>query len=265
VTTDSNTNAAEKSMSIRECLDAVHKAGGNAWDKVADPDGFIRWMRGSDDPKDVAAADQAMQSMPVQSPASAPEQASVGAETTTGWKVEDHGADGMIVRDPSGMERSRIGSFTMAMVHLAMVLEEHDKLRAALTQLPRQSEDGQELFYSVYVHEQGHKLWQADLLRPRRRSSLDARPGREGRGGRKMKWVASAWIEDSDTALVASVRKYGVRAMAGKIGLSPGMVSRWIRSRTGMGQNHVKHLLRAIKKPSAPPPTGADGEGEGRG
>jgi hypothetical protein len=163
VTTDSNTNAAEKSMSIRECLDAVHKAGGNAWDKVADPDGFIRWMRGSDDPKDVAAADQAMQSMPVQSPASAPEQASVGAETTTGWKVEDHGADGMIVRDPSGMERSRIGSFTMAMVHLAMVLEEHDKLRAALTQLPRQSEDGQELFYSVYVHEQGHKLWQADF------------------------------------------------------------------------------------------------------
>jgi hypothetical protein len=157
-------------MSIRECLDAVHKAGGNAWDKVADPDGFIRWMRGSDDPKDVAAAEQAMQSMPAQSPASAPEQAqprtqaeacqqpwvltpegarnmeemtqaapeqaSVGAETTTGWKVEDHGADGMIVRDPSGMERSRIGSFTMAMVHLAMVLEEHDKLRAALSPRP---------------------------------------------------------------------------------------------------------------------------------
>jgi hypothetical protein len=80
VTTDSNTNAAEKPMSIRECLDAVHKAGGDAWDKVADPDGFIRWMRGSDDPKDVAAAEQAMQSMPAQSPASAPEQASVGAE-----------------------------------------------------------------------------------------------------------------------------------------------------------------------------------------
>jgi hypothetical protein len=80
VTTDSNTNAArEKPMSIRECLDAVHKAGGHAWDKVADPDGFIRWMRGSDDPKDVAAAEQAMQSMPAQSPASAPEQASVGA------------------------------------------------------------------------------------------------------------------------------------------------------------------------------------------
>jgi hypothetical protein len=81
MTTDSNTNAAEKPMSIRECLDAVHKAGGNAWDKVADPDGFIRWMRGSDDPKDVAAADQAMQSMPAQSPASAPEQASAGAAT----------------------------------------------------------------------------------------------------------------------------------------------------------------------------------------
>jgi hypothetical protein len=75
VTTDSNTNAAEKPMSIRECLDAVHKAGGDAWDKVADPDGFIRWMRGSDDPKDVAAAEQAMQSMPAKSPASAPEQA----------------------------------------------------------------------------------------------------------------------------------------------------------------------------------------------
>jgi methylphosphotriester-DNA--protein-cysteine methyltransferase len=80
-----------------------------------------------------------------------------------------------------------------------------------------------------------------------------------------MKWVASAWIEDSDAVLVASVRKYGVRAIAAEIGLSPGMLSRWIRRRTGMGQNHVKHLLRAIKKPSTPPPTGAAGEGEGRG
>jgi hypothetical protein len=83
VTTDSNTNAAEKPMSIRECLDAVHKAGGNAWDKVADPDGFIRWMRGSDDPKDVAAAEQAMQSMPAQSPASAPEHAKAQPRSCT--------------------------------------------------------------------------------------------------------------------------------------------------------------------------------------
>jgi hypothetical protein len=107
MTTDSDTNAAEKPMSIRECLDAVHKAGGNAWDKVADPDGFIRWMRGSDDPKDVAAADQAMQSMPAQSPASAPEQASVGAEAieklpryTVGyWSLKDDPQGNLLRRD----------------------------------------------------------------------------------------------------------------------------------------------------------------------
>jgi IS30 family transposase len=68
-----------------------------------------------------------------------------------------------------------------------------------------------------------------------------------------MKWIASAWIEDSDAALVASVRKYGVRAIAAEIGLSPGMISRWLRRRTGMGQNNVKHLLRGVNKAKASP------------
>jgi NTP pyrophosphatase (non-canonical NTP hydrolase) len=107
MTTDSNTNAAEKPMSIRECLDAVHKAGGHAWDKVADPDGFIRWMRGSDDPKDVAAAEQAMQSMPAQSPAPTLACSGAGAEAieklpryTVGyWSLKDDPQGNLLRRD----------------------------------------------------------------------------------------------------------------------------------------------------------------------
>jgi hypothetical protein len=49
------------------------------------------------------------------------------------------------------------------------------------------------------------------------------------------------------------VNEYGVRAIAAEIGLSPGMISRWLRRRTGMGQNNVKHLLRAVNKAKASP------------
>jgi hypothetical protein len=132
MTTDSNTNAA-RMQRAREALIA---------DMLTFQEKLIR--EGADgDAGMIDAAISAIGDCP--SPASAPEQAQPraqaeacqqGAETTTGWKVEDHGADGMIVRDPSGMERSRIGNFMMAMVHLAMVLEEHDKLRAALSPRP---------------------------------------------------------------------------------------------------------------------------------
>jgi hypothetical protein len=113
---------------------------------------------------------------------------SSGAELTTGWKVEDHGADGMIVRDPSGMERSRIGSFTMAMVHLAMVLEEHDKLRAALTQPPRQSEGGRWISVKERMPEPGTKVWTMAHGMIRGMYAVDERFSSEVEQGRHTHW-----------------------------------------------------------------------------
>lgn len=48
----------ETNETWEEFRQKMHDVGGSVWDKIADPDGYIRWMRGSDDPAAVAAAKQ---------------------------------------------------------------------------------------------------------------------------------------------------------------------------------------------------------------